>query len=223
MPLDEGMSAMLKKRCSRCSASKLLIEFNKKVRSKDGHRPECRTCQRRDSQAHKPIRQVRDAQNKEKLSLYNAQYHEQHREAILARHVRNRANNPEKHVAYSAAYRAMHPEYFREAAKRRRALEKGAHIVDLSQEQFKEMLERSNYRCCYCADDCVQCRRKTHKFQKEHLTPLVRSGNHTVHNVLPACPECNAKKHAGKVLRPVQPFLLTAAPPHIPRKLRQQR
>ena len=48
------------------------------------------------------------------------------------------------------------------------------------QEQWEEILERSNYRCCYCPDDCKACRRKTHKFQQEHLTPVVDSGNYTV-------------------------------------------
>jgi hypothetical protein len=34
------------KTCTRCGASKLLSEFNRNARSRDGRRSACRTCQR---------------------------------------------------------------------------------------------------------------------------------------------------------------------------------
>ena len=172
---------------------------------------------------------------KEVILAQNAQWYAEHKEerklTMAAWEERNRAKrkaqkaaqylaNPEPRRAYNAAWEAAHPGYGAIKWQRRTSRQAGAEIVDLSQAQWEEILERSKYRCCYCPDDCKACRRKTHKFQQEHLEPVVRSGNYTVQNILPACPECNAKKGTGNVLKPVQPFLLTEAPPHVPKRHR---
>ena len=215
------MDTLQSKICSLCHFPKLFADFNKKARSKDSHRPECRMCQAEFHQVHKSQAQARNHKRKAEIDAYNARYHQEHCEVINARHARNRIKNLATRLAYDAQYRAEHLDYFREAAKRRRAQQAGAQITDLSLAQFEEILKRSNYRCCYCPDDCKECKRKTHTFEKEHLTPISKGGNHTVQNVLPSCPKCNAKKYVGNVLKPVQPFLLTEARPHVPKRRRR--
>jgi HNH endonuclease len=198
--------------------------------------------------AHPEKRQAYEATHKEEKSArgrarylvkkdvilaQNAQWYAEHKDerkiSMAAWEAANKAKrkaqkaaqhlaNPEAARARRAAWDAAHPGYGAIKWQRRTSRQAGAEIVDLSQAQWEEILERSNYRCCYCPDDCKDCKKKTHKFQQEHLEPVVRSGNYTVQNILPACPECNAKKGAGNVLKPVQPFLLTEAPPHVPKR-----
>ena len=87
----------------------------------------------------------------------------------------------------------------------RRARKAGAAVNDFTHMQWVEMQRAYDHRCVYCGK-----RAKGHLTQ-DHITPLSRGGNHTVSNIVPACRECNCKKHTGEILSPVQPLLLTVA------------
>jgi HNH endonuclease len=184
----------------------------------DKHREE-KNRRRRERYAENPERELAInaawyEENKEERKLTMAAWEDANRAKRKAQKAAQYLANPEPKRAARAAWEAAHPGYGSIKWQRRQSRQAGAEIADLSEEQWLEILERSNYRCCYCPDDCKACRNKTHKFEQEHLTPVVMSGDYTVHNILPSCKSCNAKKGTGAVLKPVQPFLLTVAPPH---------
>lgn len=76
------------KKCSKCGVVKPLEEFNKKKRSKDGRREQCRICQR--SEGKKYYRQ-----NKEKVCKRTAKYYR---------------DNKEKYAEYSREWCRKNPE-----------------------------------------------------------------------------------------------------------------
>ena len=55
---------------------------------------------------------------------------------------------------------------------------------------------------------CVYCGKKPKRLSQDHLTPISKGGQGTVHNIVPACISCNSRKRHGPVLCPVQPLLL---------------
>jgi HNH endonuclease len=144
----------------------------------------------------------------ERARTRNRQYYAENPEKVRAYRLANR----EKRLAQRIAWSIAHPERNREQCQRRRTRQAGAAIVDLSHAQWEEILAAFNYRCAYCPDDCKACKKKTHALQQEHIEPVVKSGNYTVHNIVPACEDCNRRKHTGPPLVPVQPLLLTIAP-----------
>jgi hypothetical protein len=131
------------------------------------------------------------------------------REKNLAYYV----NNTEKVRQQTAAYQRSHPEQVRAYQKNRRSKRQQT-VNDFTYEQWTEMLEFFKHRCAYCG-------KKPSKLEMEHMTPISKGGAHTASNIVPACRTCNAKKHAGPVPVPIQPMLLTVAPPK-PIKKRQQ-
>ena len=127
------------------------------------------------------------------------------------------ANRPER-LAYSATYKKTvgrgkedkRKKVNREA--RRYARLKGVAVLDLSAQQWQEILEAYNFRCAYCPPSCWRCHKKKHTLTQDHIDPIFHGGNHTLWNVVPACQSCNSTKRTGPPLVPVQPLLLTIAP-----------
>ncbi len=133
-----------------------------------------------------------------------------------------RKKNAEKNKSYADKNRALHQSQWREYRQRfyekhgaqyfhgyvaaRIARKHNAPINDLTPAQWKEIQAAHGHRCVYCG-------RKMQRLTQDHITPLSRGGNHTASNIVPACQSCNSKKNVGAPLRPVQPMLLTLAPP----------
>lgn len=119
-----------------------------------------------------------------------------------------REKDPEKFRKRNAAYREAHRKELALKAVpytlQRRARLAGAPTNDLSTAQWEEIKLAFHHCCAYCEQP-------TKHLEVDHLTPLRHGGSHTLHNVVPACRSCNAKKHARGVLVPVQPLLLTVA------------
>lgn len=87
--------------------------------------------------------------------------------------------NPERAKAREAATAA-------EDARRRRAKERAATIVDFTPEQLAERLSMF-LGCWMCGEpaDCI-----------DHVKPLARGGPHILANLRPACRPCNGRKAA---------------------------
>lgn len=132
-----------------------------------------------------------------------------HPEQVRQKENERYAANPLPKRQRTQQYKVDHPEKVRllkiDYKNRRRARQVNAERNDLSVAQWQEVLEAFDYRCAYC-------HRKMARLSQDHITPFSRQGSHTLHNVVPACHSCNSKKHAGPVLSPVQPLLLTVAP-----------
>jgi len=126
------------------------------------------------------------AENPEKAKASCARYAAANSDKINARRRARYAENPEKPLANN---------------KKRKARIRGALQNDLTAAQWNAIKEHYGHRCVYCG-------RKMQRLTQDHLTPVSQGGAHTLSNVVPACQSCNAKKHAGPVLIPVQPLLL---------------
>lgn len=118
-----------------------------------------------------------------------------------------RIANGEKKKAQDRNYTLKHPEVRRAASAKHRAAKRNAPLNDFTHAQWIEMQAVYEYRCAYCH------RRAKGHLTQDHLTPLSKGGSHTASNIVPACQPCNSKKGTGAVLVPIQPLLLTIAPP----------
>src|SRR5262245_46265433 len=123
----------------------------------------------------------------------------QHKKAWAAAH-------PDIIQARNRANLVKNPGAKRRAQARRRMRLDSSAINDLTTEQWQEILAVYGRRCAYCG-------RKVKNLEQDHILALARGGSHTASNVVPACRSCNAKKHDGPPPAPVQPLLLTIAPP----------
>jgi 5-methylcytosine-specific restriction endonuclease McrA len=162
-----------------------------------------------------------NATHKEEKSLSAHDYHEEHaetiraqkrayhqanREAILARQQARHLAKKEEDRAYKRAYAATNPDIINVSAARHRARKVNAPINDLTAAQWREIKEHYGHRCVYCG-------RKMQRLSQDHITPLSKGGSHTASNVVPACQLCNCLKGVKAPRVPVQPLLLTSAPP----------
>jgi len=132
----------------------------------------------------------------------DAAYHGAHREENRTRCATYRAAHLAEERTRAAAYRAAHPEVASAHTRRHRAAKRNAPVNDFTAAQWREMQEHFEHRCAYCG------RQVKGHLTRDHLTPLSKGGSHTLANIVPACRSCNSKKHAGPVLKPVQPLLL---------------
>lgn len=74
-------------------------------------------------------------------------------------------------------------------AKRQKAIRRAKRheiVATFTLEAWKELLKYFGNRCAYCA--------RSRTLEQEHMIPLVRGGDHTEENIVPACRSCNAHK-----------------------------
>lgn len=87
-------------------------------------------------------------------------------------------NNPEKRKAHSAA---------------RRARKAGAEC-SVTPAEWRALIVRFSGRCAYC--QCVP-----DKLTMDHVVALSNGGDHTSDNIVPACMDCNRRKHRKSAAR----------------------
>lgn len=162
-------------------------EINEKRRAYKASHPEQREKERLRALAYAMT-------HREEASAKTRAWYRAHRDKSLAQKQRWCKTHAEELRAYKAAYKYI-----------RRAHASSAALCDLIAAQWREIIAAFDSRCAYCD-------RKLERLTKDHLTPVVKHGPHTLHNIVPACSSCNSKKNAGPVLSPVQPLLLTVAP-----------
>ena len=140
-------------------------------------------------------------ESRAKSREYRATHLEELREKDRQSAARRRLEDPEAYKRWLA----QHPEKRREYNARARAQRKQAVVIDLSEAQWEEIKAAKGYRCDYCG-------KKLKKLTKDHVTPLIKRGDHTLWNIVVACQPCNSRKGSRAPLKPVQPLLLTIAP-----------
>jgi len=140
----------------------------------------------------------------------NLAYKATHREKINKEQRERAVAYREKHREHLNAQALIRlknrPDLTLRAAHRRRAAKLNAPICDFTPEQWIEVQNAFQHCCAYCEQPFT-------KLEIEHITPLSKGGSHTLHNIVPACRSCNAKKHRNAVPCPIQPLLLTIARP----------
>jgi hypothetical protein len=77
----------------------------------------------------------------------------------------------------------------REKARRRKALERGNHVVRVISTQIRERFQQFDHCCAYCGARGSQ-------LHIEHFLPISKKGTHVLSNILPACLPCNYSKRA---------------------------
>jgi 5-methylcytosine-specific restriction endonuclease McrA len=140
-------------------------------------------------------REWRTANREQRCELMHQWYlanTERHRAATQ----RWAAANPERVQAFSREtarrWRAAHPEEAREAARKRRALKKGAAVVE--QISLDVLFERDGRRCHICKKMLTRS-----KASVDHLVPLSHGGEHSWANVALAHRSCNSRRGAGRL------------------------
>jgi hypothetical protein len=96
----------MRKTCSKCKTIKEFTEFNKHKNTKDGHRSECRECE-------KEYKKLYRENNKEKVSESNKLYRENNKEKIKL----YRENNKEKEAERKKLYYENNKESEKERCK----------------------------------------------------------------------------------------------------------
>lgn len=108
--------------------------------------------------------------------------------------------NPEEHRVYRAQRTRelwrwnymMSPSlrrYHHEKSRRRKALERGNHVVRVTSAQIRERFKQFDHCCAYCGT-------APSELQTEHFLPISKGGTHVLSNILPACQTCNYSKRA---------------------------
>jgi len=194
-----------------------LEEFVRSKSAEDGYSNLCRACKRARSLAYyskhreEMLPQAREwkANNSERVARGRAAYrqanlerereHDRQRDATKKRakdrryRAKHRAELAAKQRAYWRQRYAGDPEYFIEQRERRLARKMGAKVSDFTVRQWELVKLFYGFRCAYCG--CTPA-----VLHREHVIPLARGGDHTLHNIVPACASCNARKHLSKWL-----------------------
>ncbi len=129
-------------------------------------------------------------ENKEERQEYGRKWREANRE-LMRESVRAwREENSEYHREQKRLYRQT-PEG--KEAERRSKNKRRAAIAQveatLTAQEWSDILERFESRCAYCGVE-------PDVITMDHVVPLSRGGAHAADNVVPACRECNFRKHA---------------------------
>ena len=147
-------------------------------------------------------------ENPEIKKQRNLAYKQKYRDKINATQRIRGASYREKHRQElnqkALQYHKEHPEVGTQARARRRVRILNTTKNDFNQQQWKEVKASFNNCCAYCD-------KYSQRLEMDHLTPIIKGGLHTLHNIVPACRTCNRRKHTGNVLKQIQPLLLTCA------------
>ena len=109
--------------------------------------------------------------HRDKSNANRRLYYRRHRDRMLAQSAEYHRNNPEVGKASGHNYRA------------RRAAAEGSFTAA----QWRALVEAYGGRCAYCG--------RVAPLEPEHKIPLSRGGTNDISNIVPACRNCNAKKH----------------------------
>jgi hypothetical protein len=120
-------------------------------------------------------------------------YYVEHADELRARqrkqNRRKYARDPRAVLDYYKQWRqrnlARARAYVRAAGTKRRAAAHGDHFTA---QQWLALVEQHGSCCAYCAAS-------SDRLEADHRTPLCRGGSNLIENILPACMNCNRRKH----------------------------
>ena len=167
----------------------------------------CKLCGKTEGIEFRPHSRQCKACEREKYRAKQQAWAAANREAVRAKVRRHRVKKTadpeyqEKQTEKIRTYRAQHPTKAAEAAKRwrerhpERAKASWSHVRarrrsaggSITPQEWEAVLTYFSHRCAYCHAPGKQT--------IDHVDPLAKSGEHTVDNVVPACPSCNSSKN----------------------------
>jgi 5-methylcytosine-specific restriction endonuclease McrA len=90
---------------------------------------------------------------------------------------------------YSLEYYKLHPEKSVAATNRRRALKYESEATH-TEEEWQNLKAFYEYKCLCCGRQEPEI-----KLTRDHVIPLTKGGNDSIHNIQPLCSRCNSKKN----------------------------
>ena len=140
----------MEKTCSKCQTTKELTEFFKNKKAKDGHRSECRECEKESNKLYHEnnkekileTKKLYRENNKEKISETNKLYYENNKRKILERKKLYYENNKRKILERKKLYRENNKEKIKLYLENNK--EKISERKKLYRENNKEKLAETN-------------------------------------------------------------------------------
>lgn len=167
------------KLCTKCSVERPITDFHRKTRSSDGHHTWCKPCA-------KVLRAIRYQNNKDKVGMQTTAYHETNAAARSSYLQEYYLEHKDVYQKRAAVWRRCNPEKTQIAMSAYVARKRNAGTVDFTAAQWTQ-LKAAYGMCAYCHNT-------NRTLEQEHVVPLVRGGDHTLENIIPACRTCNASK-----------------------------
>jgi len=155
-------------------------------------------------------------ENRKKKLAYSKRYAEENREKVNYMQSEWRKKNKTKYLQYLKEYRLRdHVRAYRKKYKRRpdvlekikkykqseqgrqvnkrskhkrRSIEREV-LATLTLSQWNKCLEHFNKKCAYCGQGPNEI-----VLTQEHFVPVIKGGEYTVKNIIPACGSCNFSK-----------------------------
>jgi len=200
------------KRCTKCGEiwPKTNEFFGRHKATKDGFATECKKC--RDKYA-KEYRAVNGDKSKCKRRIYYSnnrvafaekskkrysedpqkykdmgrRWERNNPEKVAAKKKRYNEAHPDRIVVYRKKYSKEHPEIFRIRRHKRAAIEKELPST-LTRIQWEDIKIVFNNCCAYCG--------KEKPLEQDHFVALIKNGENSHNNIIPACKSCNCSKGA---------------------------
>jgi 5-methylcytosine-specific restriction endonuclease McrA len=189
------------KRCTRCSRTLSLTDFNKRTRMSDGLSSWCRDCEaeyrkwyrsnpenvameQRSSRAWKE----RNPERVRELSKQWAAANPEHKRKMKRKwHAEHKEEENAKARERTLQWIKDNPERAAENGRRYRARQMDAE-GNFTEEEWGELLELCGGVCLNCGADENICR--------DHIEPLIEGGCNYIWNIQPLCKSCNSSKGA---------------------------
>lgn len=188
------------KRCSTCGEVKLVDQFNKHTKSKDGLKSYCKQC--RSNEYHR---------NKDRYSETNRQWAEAHPGFWTAYRRKWNKNNRERYLNTARRFYYRHREkclaYWNERPEQRREYHRRWRDNNRAMHNSKEQRRRARKAavggsytaeewitlCNQYGNKCLACG-KAEGLTVDHVIPLKRGGRNDISNLQPLCRSCNSRK-----------------------------
>lgn len=168
------------KNCSKCGKDKVLSEFGKFSRSKDGLKAWCKSCVKLYNVQH-------HQKNKTKHNEQSRAYHLQNKERMNALGRANAAANRERERERALRAYYKNPNKYKIRARAREMLLNSMEEL-VTPEEIEQMFIDQQGLCAYC-----ECHIST-GYHIDHMLPLSRGGQGDWSNIALTCPFCNLSK-----------------------------
>ena len=200
------------KECSSCKRILELSEYSKNKPSWDGLKPYCKECASKKGKIYRKDNHEDDLRRKKEWYSDTKNRIEERTKKELAlgykvcskcnerleiKKFRERPNGGFYSVCrkcenkYNKHYRKANPEIYKAnhsiTEQRRRERTKNV-ISNFTNTDWKKCKEFFNNECAYCG-------RKLKNLTQDHFIPLSKGENYTKDNIVPACRNCNCRKH----------------------------
>lgn len=146
------------------------------------NKSKCHDCYK---QYHRDYQKQYRKENKQKELVRARELYQINKPKVLARKRKDYVNNRDKNIARKLAWQKRNPELCRLSSQRRRAklYQNGVYVIS-----SKDLRRLKNSPCFYCGESKP-------RMTFDHIIPIVKGGNHSIGNLLPACTPCNSSKN----------------------------